>query len=131
MSDYGSWFLVSRRLSPYREGYIESWCGLSDDLDKLPHTGETGSTAYCVDTGNSYMFEKTTDRWYRMATQQGQGEGGIGEPYTGTYEVTPKAFETQSLPTAQKTLTKDLTVVAIPYAETSNLANGTTATIAR
>ena len=49
--------------------------------------------------------------------------------YTGTYEVTPKADVTQVLPTADKTLTDNITVNKVPFYETHN-EHGTTAYIA-
>ena len=49
--------------------------------------------------------------------------------YTGTYEVTPKADVTQVLPTADKTLTDDITVHKVPFYEAHN-EHGTTAYIA-
>lgn len=67
MGDTGSWVLQSRTLNPFIKDSTEateSWYGLSRDLDKLPHTGGTGSTAYCIDTGAFYMYERTTDTWY-------------------------------------------------------------------
>lgn len=51
---------------------------------------------------------------------------GTGEEYAGSYDITPKAFEDQVLPTAGKTLEDDLTIFAIPYFETSNESNGMT-----
>ena len=54
MEDIGSWVLMSRAPNPYvgdPAEATESWYGLSKDLDKLPHTGGTGSTAYCIDNG--------------------------------------------------------------------------------
>lgn len=49
-------------------------------------------------------------------------------PYEGEYEVTP-SFEAQTLPTADRLLTKDVIVEEIPYAEVSNNSGGTTVTI--
>lgn len=135
MTDTGSWVLVSRRLPPYpkpNSRAIESWYGLSADLDMLPKTGCTGSTAYCVDTGDRYMFEETTDTWYPMASSGGGGGSvpeGVGS-YTGSYNVTPKASMTQILPTSNKYLKNNVTVAKIPYSETDNASDGTTVSIA-
>lgn len=52
------------------------------------------------------------------------------EPYTGAYEVTPLADETQVLNTAKKRLDKNITIHPVPYVETSNSSNGTTIYIA-
>ena len=49
-----------------------------------------------------------------------------GEPYEGEYEVTPSTDEAQTLHTAQKLLTKDVTVHKIPYYEMDNEAGGIT-----
>ena len=50
--------------------------------------------------------------------------------YTGPYEVTPKAWDEQTLETAHKLMTDDVTVFRVPYYETSNLFDGKTAYIA-
>ncbi len=52
------------------------------------------------------------------------------ETYAGSYEVTPKAWEEQTLETAHKLMTDDVTVFRVPYYETSNLFDGKTAYIA-
>ena len=49
-----------------------------------------------------------------------------GEPYEGTYDVTPKANSAQKLPTSGKLLTDDITVRKIPYYEVGNSSGGTT-----
>ena len=49
-----------------------------------------------------------------------------GEPYEGEYEVTPSTDEAQTLHTAQKLLTKDVTVHKIPYYEMDNESGGIT-----
>lgn len=46
--------------------------------------------------------------------------GGTGTPYSGSYEVTPKAYEEQILETAHKYLTQNVTVHEVPYYVTSN-----------
>lgn len=47
-----------------------------------------------------------------------------GEKYDGDYIVTPKT-RSQTLETANKVLTSDITVEAVPYYETSNLYGDT------
>lgn len=37
--------------------------GLSKDVDKLPTTLAMGSSAYCVDTGDLYMFDSENSQW--------------------------------------------------------------------
>jgi hypothetical protein len=52
----------------------------------------------------------------------------LNEPYVGDYEITPK-ITAQKLETCDKVMRDDLTINAIPYAEVSNVSNGTTVTI--
>lgn len=47
------------------------------------------------------------------------------DPYAGAYTVTPKVTA-QTLPTAQKRMTQDMTIKAIPYYATSNPQRGET-----
>lgn len=54
---------------------------------------------------------------------------GSGTPYTGDYIVTPKAHAQTVLPTKRKLMTDDITVLEIPYWETTN-PNGKTVYIA-
>lgn len=58
-------------------GSTRHYKGLSVDVQKLPHYVGTGSTAECIDTGDMYKFEKTTDRWY-LANTGGEGSGKDG-----------------------------------------------------
>lgn len=48
--------------------------------------------------------------------------------YEGVYDVTPKITE-QTMPTKDKTMREDVTIFSIPYAETTNIGGGYTATI--
>lgn len=50
-------------------------------------------------------------------------------PYTGITTVVPKAFDSTVLETANKSVYDDITVLEIPYTETSNLSGGTTVSI--
>lgn len=56
-----------------------------------------------------------------------EGGGGLYPIYYGNTTVTPKAVE-QTLETANKSVLSDITVLEIPYFETSN-EKGTTAII--
>ena len=47
------------------------------------------------------------------------------EVYDGAYEVTPQAHEEQILPTKNKRMTDDVTVLRVPYFETSNIYGNT------
>lgn len=40
--------------------------GLSKDIDKLPHYVDSGSSAFCLDTGDFYRYLKSTDTWYKQ-----------------------------------------------------------------
>lgn len=51
--------------------------------------------------------------------------------YGGSYKVIPKAFESQALQTTNKVLGEDVIITEVPYYETSNTSNGTTAYIAK
>ena len=51
------------------------------------------------------------------------------ELFPGPYEVIPKT-ENQTLETADKLMSRDMTVKAIPFYKTSNQSGGYTATIA-
>lgn len=51
--------------------------------------------------------------------------------YSESYNVTPKAFENQTLQTTNKLLEHDIIISQVPYFETSNVSNGTTAYIAK
>lgn len=59
---------------------------------------------------------------------EGTGGGGKLPYYEGTYEVTPRKVE-QILATKNKSMSDNVTVFSIPYAEVSNLGGGLTATI--
>lgn len=51
-----------------------------------------------------------------------------GEPYEGEYSVVPKV-KAQVLSTKEKVMLDDVTIMAIPYAEVTNISNGKTVTI--
>lgn len=53
------------------------------------------------------------------------------DAYTGEYDVTPRAFGPQILETANKVMKENVTIAEVPYWETSNESNGTTAYIAK
>lgn len=55
---------------------------------------------------------------------------GGGTPYTGDYIVTPRAHDQTVLPTKRKVMADDVTVLEVPYWETSN-ESGVTAYIAQ
>lgn len=47
-------------------GNIRNYEGLSGDIAKLPKYNDlsTGSSAFCVDTGQLFKYEATTKTWY-------------------------------------------------------------------
>lgn len=49
-------------------GKIRNYEGLSKDVGKLPNYDDlgTGSSAFCLDTGELYKYEKTTKTWYQL-----------------------------------------------------------------
>ena len=70
----------------------------------------------------------------RIASIQGTtadpNEHHDGPDYTGEVVVTPKAYEDQTLNTAGKYLTDDITIKKVPFVETHN-DHGTTIYIAK
>lgn len=56
--------------------------------------------------------------------------GGGGEPYAGPYEVTPKAYSDQLLPTENKYLERNITVFKVPKFDVDNPFGGQTISIA-
>ncbi len=72
---------------------------------------------------NSQVFNVAFGEIFKV----GGGEADL-DTYDGEYDVTPKT-EAQKLKTAQKIMSGDVTVFAIPYAEVTNTANGKTVTI--
>lgn len=55
-------------------------------------------------------------------------DGGL-PIYTGETTVTPKAFSTTTLETANKSVYEDITVLEIPYEEVTNPSGGYTVSI--
>lgn len=49
-----------------------------------------------------------------------------GEPYTGTYDITPSTKTNQVLETAHKFLSENVNVKKIPYSQTGNPSGGNT-----
>ena len=60
---YGSFKLVEVK------GNHKMFMGLSSDVTLLPNEMQntiTGSTAFCVDTGELYIYEETSKTWYQI-----------------------------------------------------------------
>lgn len=66
--DWGSFELAGGRAGydNYESGDPVSLQGLAADVGKLPHDVATGSSALCVDTGDLYKYQGSTDTWYKM-----------------------------------------------------------------
>lgn len=84
---------------------------------KFAHTTKTIDTKFTE-----------SDQTLGVAFSGLQAIGEKKEYYTGDYEITPKV-NAQILPTADKVLTDDLTVKAIPIYKVANTQNGITVTI--
>lgn len=60
---YGSFKLVEVK------GNHKMFMGLSSDVTLLPNEMEntiTGSTAFCVDTGEVWLYEESSKTWYQI-----------------------------------------------------------------
>ena len=60
---YGSFKLVEVK------GNHKMFMGLSSDVTLLPNEMQntiTGSTAFCVDTGEVWFYEETSKTWYQV-----------------------------------------------------------------
>ena len=49
-------------------GKLRNYNGLSKDIGKLPKYNDliTGSSAFCMDTGQLFNYEATTKTWYEL-----------------------------------------------------------------
>lgn len=47
---------------------VRNYEGLEKDIAKLPKYDDlkTGSSAFCLDTGRLFKYEKTTKSWYEL-----------------------------------------------------------------
>lgn len=66
--DLGTWVCTSVDRNGDGRLNIRNYEGLSADVPKLPHYIDlgTGSSALCLDTGDFYKYEKSTDTWYQI-----------------------------------------------------------------
>ena len=65
MAQYGSF--VDSMAHVRNENDLHEFYGLSADIAELPTEGiRSGSTAYCVDTGDIYIFEETNQQWHKQ-----------------------------------------------------------------
>lgn len=70
LPDLGSWVCTSVDRNDFGEWNIRNYEGLSSDVSKLPKYNNnglgTGSSALCLDTGDFYKYEKSTNTWYKI-----------------------------------------------------------------
>jgi len=66
-----------------------------------------------------------------VAAENDDADPDEPEHYSGSYEVTPKAHQTQTLDTSGKVLSEDLVIHEVPYYQTSNASGGVTSYIAK
>lgn len=82
MDQHGSWTLVKRIRTPFRESFLERWEGLSKDISLLSTepflNGSTGSVAFCIDTGETYKFVEENRKWYKQSMSSSSGGSGGG-----------------------------------------------------
>ena len=75
--------------------------------------GVVGNNSYALNGIVSQIGGTLSGQLYRYI-------GGEADIYTGEYVVTPIPFNDQVLETKEKLMADDVTVLAIPYYETSN-----------
>ena len=66
VTDLGSWVCSGvKKDRTYGDRQIREYFGLSTDLAKLPTYDDlaTGSSAYCVDNGDLYMYNAVGKTW--------------------------------------------------------------------
>jgi len=81
---------------------------------------ELEDNALTLDVGGASL-EWGEDEYVRVVNAN-------AEEYAGPYEATPTAYE-QSMPTSGKTMTMNVTIHKVPYAETTNESGGYTVSI--
>lgn len=72
--DLGSFVATSTK------GRIRNYEGLSKDVEKLPHYVDTGSSAFCLDTGDFYKYLRSTGIWYKIGNNKAScGGSGVSD----------------------------------------------------
>ena len=69
VTDLGSWVCSKvTRDNTYGDKQIREYFGLSTDVAKLPKYEDlgTGSSAYCVDNGDLYMYNASAKSWVKQ-----------------------------------------------------------------
>lgn len=58
-----------KKYKDYVYGQVDYWC-LSTDVPKLPKKADNklgdGSSAYCKDTGDVYLYDEENDIWIKQ-----------------------------------------------------------------
>lgn len=102
--DLGSFEIVK-----YENGIYE-FAGLSKDIGKLPVVDavKSGSNAYCIDTGEVYMYEKSSNSWFKQPSN-GTNETvvqSLSVTENGSYNAgTGKAYNPVTVNVPEKTVT--------------------------
>lgn len=66
-----------------------------------------------------------------VAAENEDAESEDYEHYNGAYSVTPKAFQSQTLDTADKVLSSDIVISEVPFYQTTNESGSVTSYIAK
>lgn len=102
--DLGSFEIVK-----YENGIYE-FAGLSEDIGKLPVVDavKSGSNAYCIDTGEVFMYEKSSNSWFKQPSN-GTNETvvqSLSVTENGSYNAgTGKAYNPVTVNVPEKTVT--------------------------
>ena len=59
--DIGGWYHNPPYIGKKRE-----YSGISTEINKLPKYVSTGSTAYCIDTGDIYIYYAGDKSWHKQ-----------------------------------------------------------------
>lgn len=113
-------------VTPERSGDLATWTFSLGDTQK-PGYGTVQVLFYDGD-----VLLKKSDKLFLFVSRALDGDASPPdprEPYPGPYEVTSLVGADQTLETANKIVSDNITVKEIPYAETTNLSGGYTVTI--
>ena len=144
MTDYGEEFkdgatcrVVTSAPTPTTEGLLgELVMSISGDIYKCVSINADGTYTWLpLSTGTGGEYERELpivsqeDEGKILQVVNGKWAAAELPKYQGSYSVTPRTTA-QNIATTGTYLSDDVIVEAIPYAEVSNNANGTTVTIA-
>lgn len=111
--DLGSFVATSAK------GRKRNYEGLSKDVEKLPHYVDTGSSAFCFDTGDFYKYLRLTDTWYKIGNNQASCGGCRGSGVSNYNDLNGKPKINGV------TLQGDMTLEDLGIAKIMNEAAGT------